>query len=56
MVRRFRIGNAGRDPEPDREPWAVVDTLEKARDTLPEGLCSLGRYLADEPHIVETWI
>ncbi len=42
---------------PDPEPLAVVDTLEEARTALPvDGLVNIGRYLEDEPQIVEVWI
>lgn len=33
----------------------VSDTLEDARQHIPEGMCNLGRFDADESQIVEVW-
>jgi hypothetical protein len=40
----------------DRDPWAVVGSLEAARGLLPPGLVRLDRHPSDDPNIVETWI
>lgn len=37
-------------------PFAVEDTLERARAALPPGLHRIGRAPEDEPQIVETWL
>lgn len=38
-----------------REAWAT-DTLEHARQLVPDGLYKLEREPNDDPTIVETWI
>jgi hypothetical protein len=41
----------------DAEPIAVVDTLEQARDAVPEeNDFPIARSPEDDPTIVETWI
>lgn len=37
-------------------PHAVVDTLEEARASIPDGLVPLQRHPLDDPVIVESWI
>jgi hypothetical protein len=32
------------------------NTLEDAREHIPEGMVNLGRFAHDEPQIVEVWI
>lgn len=54
VVRRFVI--AGPEPAPDKEPWAVVDTLEAARKKVPWGQYRIERDPSDDPVIVESWI
>jgi len=36
--------------------YALFDSLEEARDAIPEGCANLGRYAEDEPQIVESWM
>jgi len=54
VVRRFDVSQP--PPMPDPEPWAVSNTLEEARATLPGWAVVLARSEHDEPQIVETWI
>jgi len=37
-------------------PVAVADDLEAARRSIPRGLYNVGRDVADDPVIVESWI
>lgn len=37
-------------------PFAVVDTLEEAREAVPRHLFRLDRHPEDVPCLVETWI
>lgn len=37
-------------------PLAVVDTIEEARDAVPQGLFCMPRARDDDPVIVETWV
>lgn len=41
---------------PDIFPTAVCNTLEAARQYLPEGVINMGRGDADDPVITEVWI
>jgi len=34
----------------------VADTLDEARELIPQGLALIPRYPNDDPVIVETWI
>lgn len=38
------------------EKCHTANTLEEVRKFLPEGLCRLDRFAADDPAILETWI
>jgi hypothetical protein len=40
----------------DRDPLAVVASLNEARAAIPDGLCMVPRTLDDEPQIVEIWL
>lgn len=54
VVRRFAAGK-GR-VEFDERAMAIVNDLEAARESLPEGLVRIPRSRQDAPQIVETWI
>jgi hypothetical protein len=54
VVRRWLVGASG--AVADDEPNAVVDTLDEARRSVPQGLACLNRAEADERQIVEVWI
>lgn len=41
---------------PDAERWAVKDTLDDARLTIPPGLVRLPRQPEDDSCIVENWL
>lgn len=49
VVKRGRV-------EVDRDPMAVVATLEAARAAVPPGLHRLGRQADDDAVILESWI
>lgn len=53
VVRKWRI-TAGK-LEAAIWPDTVTETLESARDAVPEGLVNIGRQLGDDPVIVEVW-
>ena len=53
VVRPWRID------APEARPVGLAveaDTLDAARELLPDGLVNLGRMEKDDPCIVETWI
>lgn len=54
VVRRWLVVASG--PIPDEEPTAVVETLDEARRSIPEGLVRLDRSPADERQILEVWL
>ena len=54
VVRRQVAGRGG--VTADREPVAVVESIEAARAVLPSGLYRMHRHSEDDPVIVETWI
>lgn len=54
VVRRWLI--VGGRPLADREPFAVADTLETARSSVPVGRAMLTRHRDDDPVIVEVWL
>lgn len=55
VVRGFTLRRGHEVPDP--LPWAVCDTLDEARASLPDvGLVALSRDPADPPAIVETWL
>lgn len=41
---------------PENDPHAVMDTLDDARKSIPEGMVNILRLPEDEPQIVESWI
>lgn len=50
VVRRF-VGE-----RPDFKPWALANSLNEARSSLPTGMVNLGRDENDDPVILEVWI
>lgn len=40
----------------EKEPTAVVDTLDQARQAIPLGLTNIGRFEDDDPKILEVWM
>jgi hypothetical protein len=69
VVRRWEVGGkvdmaqhgtlefvGGTPLTSDRQPLAVVDTLDAARAAVPAGLYNLGREGADDPAIYEVWV
>lgn len=42
--------------EAEEVPVAVVETLEAAREAIPDGLYRIDRAFGDDPVIVETWV
>lgn len=54
VVRRFRV-RAG-EVDAEKDPVAVVDTLDQARDAVPLGHYRMDRMPEDEPQIVEVWL
>lgn len=52
VVRRYIVKNSESIPDEIR----LAETLMGARDSLPPGVYNLGRYAADDPVIVETWV
>jgi hypothetical protein len=52
VVRRWAVYAGG--PVPGQA--VVFDTLERARTSLPPGLCRLERSPRDEPQIYEVWL
>ena len=54
VVRRFQIERAG--PIADAEPLIVCDTLDEARNAIPDGLYCMPRQERDDPQIVENWL
>lgn len=56
VARRFFA--SARGVEADKEPLAVVATLEEARNAIPnrEALVCMARNPGDEPQIVESWL
>ena len=52
VVRRFDIGPGWSRPA---EVWALVETLEQAREKVPPGLTLLPRDPADDYGIIESW-
>jgi hypothetical protein len=54
IVRRWLVDGAG--PVADDEPSAIVETLDEARRSIPDGLFCLDRAEADEKQIVEIWL
>ncbi len=53
VVRRHVIEPGKTYPTGD---FALFDTLEEAREYIPEGCTDIGRYDEDDPVIVESWI
>jgi hypothetical protein len=53
VVRRFEIGPGWSRPA---EVWALTDTLEEARATIPEGRTIIPRDPADDYNIIESWL
>jgi hypothetical protein len=41
---------------PNPRPVAIKNTLEDARQAVPQPALNLGRYMSDDPVIVETWM
>lgn len=56
VVRRWAVVRGQPNPVPDPKAWAVTDSLEQARASLPPGLVCIDRYAQDDPVIVETWV
>lgn len=60
VVRRWTIGpRQFGDPmtaKADERPWAITETLARARDSLPSGLYNIARNPDDDTVIVETWV
>lgn len=54
VLRKWTIGPGTTLAEVN--PVAVVDSLEDARDSVPEGLFLIPRSQEDDPVIVEVWI
>lgn len=54
VVRLWEAHPPIEDPLPQHT--TVFDSLDEARASLPPGLYNLGRFDADEPQIVETWV
>jgi hypothetical protein len=56
VVRGFTIYPACTEPVADNDPWWVGDSLDDARDSLPEDACArLARAPEDDLAIIETW-
>lgn len=54
VVRRWVIGEK---PVPDKEPHIVCDSLEKARESIPNShRACIQRMTDDDPVIVEVWL
>lgn len=56
VVRRWGVVHGRSMPVPDPKAWAVTDSLEMARKSLPRGLYRTARHPQDDPVIVETWV
>lgn len=56
VVRMSVIGLVPGVPIAADPPWAVVDSLAAARQSLPEGLHCMPRQPEDDPVIVECWL
>lgn len=56
VVRRFAVVHGKAEPQPEAKAWAVTDSLEMARKSLPRGLVHTSRHPQDDPVIVETWV
>ena len=54
VVRRWGIDADG--PAAEDEPMAVTNSLNEARDALPDGLIKIRRSPNDDPVIAEVWI
>lgn len=54
VVRRWAICTGDR-VIPEHLPWAVVGTLEEARESIPAGTYCFNRNLSDDPTICESW-
>lgn len=53
VVRRFIMVDVGAFPTPDH---SVHDTLDQARDAVPQGKVCISRNDEDEPQVVESWV
>lgn len=53
VVRRHRITPGHSEPTAD---FALFETLEDAREHIPDGCMNLGRFPEDDPVIAETWM
>jgi hypothetical protein len=56
VVRRWAIIHGQPQPQPEGKAWAVADSLEMVRGSLPPGLVRTERHPEDDPVIVETWV
>jgi len=56
VVRRWRVVPGVRAPLADIRPWALTQTIQLARASIPPGLVLLPRSPEDDPVIVETWL
>ena len=56
VVRRWTIDPRLPEPIPDQQPVAVAATLEKARESVPQGLYRMPHQEGESSVIVETWI
>lgn len=54
VTRRWSLSARGLIP--DRDPLAVVESLESARAVVPGGATRVVRQVPDDSAIVETWL
>ena len=55
VVRRWTVFLADGKTEPERE-CCVANTIEQARQHVPQGKYNIGRYRQDDPKIAEVWL
>lgn len=54
VVRRWCIGEGTMEPE--ARPWNVSNSLNEARQSIPDGLHRIERHPNDDPVIAEVWL
>ena len=55
VVRAWLIVSGMLEPQATDEHY-LCDTLDKAREAIPEGFVRIQRDFGDDPKIVETWV
>jgi hypothetical protein len=56
VVRRFFIEGGNREPQADRTPLYVGDSLERARSMIPHGMYCFSADDGDDAAVIESWM